>query len=65
MARVWMCDRCDKVSRSGDDDDPPEEWNNYDLPVRGSTGARSRMVRTICSTCDDSLYEWLTSGGET
>lgn len=59
MAQVWMCDRCSKISRNGDVDDPPEEWNNYDMPVRGSEGARSRGVVTICSTCDDSLYEWL------
>lgn len=59
MALVWQCDRCYVSSRNGNIDDPPEGWVFRAMPVRGSEGARSSMDVTLCSSCDDSLYEWL------
>lgn len=58
MALVWQCDRCGQVSKSGDVDDPPDDWVRRDMPVRGSEGARSDMTVTVCDACDDDLYGW-------
>lgn len=58
MAQVWRCDRCKKVS-DGCVDDGPDGWMRYDMPVRGSEGARSVMVYHLCDECEDSLYAWL------
>jgi len=59
MALVWQCDRCTRISNGGNVDDPPDNWRQFDAPVRGSEGARSTRVVTICGECDDLLYDWL------
>lgn len=62
MAQIWQCDRCYRTSRSGDADDPPPEWVNRDMPVRGSEGAKSSMRQTLCDSCDQALYLWFCEG---
>jgi hypothetical protein len=57
---AWVCDRCGTMSRSGDIDDPPSNWRILDLPVRGTSGARSTRRGVLCDSCDDALYEWFT-----
>lgn len=59
MAQVWQCDRCKVVSDMGNVDEPPEGWEEYRVPVRGSEGARSTMNMVLCSGCEDSMYRWL------
>lgn len=63
MALVWQCDRCRRSSNAGSADDPPEGWEERLMPVRGSEGARSSMVSTLCDACDDQLYAWLHEEG--
>ena len=59
MALVWQCDRCKGItSQGGNVDDPPDNWSARDMPVRGSSGARSSMPVVLCVGCDDELYEW-------
>lgn len=58
---AWVCERCGKVSRQGNVDDPPEDWQFVHRPIRGSEGARSNTEGVICDECDDALYEWWTS----
>jgi len=63
MALVWRCDRCKKIGEMGSSaDDPPEDWENRNMPVRGSQGARSNSTYLLCNECDDSLYKWLHIG---
>lgn len=64
MALVWQCDRCGRMNNGGDIDDPPEEWRQVTMPVRGSKGARSTTEAVICGDCDDALYRWWTRAGE-
>jgi hypothetical protein len=59
MSLVWQCDRCRTVSGAGDADDPPEDWQQMVMPCRGSQGAKSRQMVTLCADCDDGLYRWL------
>ena len=60
---AWSCDRCGKVSRDGNVDDPPEDWRHFDAPVRGAEGHRSTQKVVICDECDDALYAWWHQGG--
>lgn len=60
MAILQRCDRCGNTTDHFDDiDDPPSGWVKLSMPVRGSTGARSRNDRLLCDECDNSLYRWL------
>lgn len=65
MALVWQCDRCDKVSDLGTPEDMPDDWATFKMPVRGSEGRRSYMEATLCTECDDSLYDWFHSAAHT
>jgi len=62
MGTVWQCDRCKKVAHDfggADAVDLPENWVDRSMPVRGSEGARSHLMTTLCHECDDDLYDWL------
>lgn len=59
--RVWMCDRCQAINSGGDSEALPDGWESRIMPVRGSEGARSSAARTLCTSCDDLLYKWMTS----
>lgn len=62
---VYRCDRCKAVSEGGiidtegGESELPDNWHYFDLPVRGSTGARSMGRDLICANCEDDLYAWL------
>jgi len=56
---VWQCDRCKMIVHNFDDDARPDDWAERSMPVRGSEGARSHRMVTLCLECDDELYDWL------
>lgn len=64
MAIVHRCDRCLSISDMGSitalngEEELPPDWHYYEMPVRGSEGAKSRELSLICAICEDDLYHW-------
>jgi hypothetical protein len=62
----YQCDRCKAFGHAeyGEQREPgpfpPENWRQFSGPVRGSQGARSSQTYTLCDSCDDDLYRFLT-----